>query len=220
MSRRARRAPRAGCSPPTASASRRRAARQAVDMSISRYRRRARRCGSPAASRLGNADQFDLRIVGQFALLGDRQRHNTPPAKAIRRRSTTACACSVSSSGRPCRAGRAAPRRSRPDRPGASLTRSPLRHIEHLRHAGRARQRGVLGQMQRLAMNRDQRSAAAPRDHVAQFVAARMARDVHEMRAIGDDLDALVDQAVDDARRPPSRCREWCATKRSPDRPC
>ena len=56
----------------------------------------------------------------------------------------------------------------------------------------------MLGQMQRLAVNRDQQLRAHPCDHVAQFVAARMAGDVDEMGAVGDDLDALRDQAVDD----------------------
>ena len=70
---------------------------------------------------------------------------------------------------------------------------------QHFRHAGGARQFGVLEQMQRLAMHRDQQLRPHPGNHVAQFVAARMAGDMDEMGAVGDDLDALPDQAVDDA---------------------
>ena len=40
--------------------------------------------------------------------------------------------------------------------PGASRTRSPLRQTEHLRHAGAARQFRMFGQMQRLAVRRDE----------------------------------------------------------------
>ena len=78
---------------------------------------------------------------------------------------------------------------------------------------------GVLGQMQRLAMGGNGDARPRPVVHLAQLAAARMAGDVDEVRAVGDDLDALLDQAVDDACRPPSRCRGWCARRRSPGRP-
>ena len=69
---------------------------------------------------------------------------------------------------------------------------------QDLRHAGAARQRGMFGQMQRLAMGRNEDFRPDPADHVEQFGAPRMAGDVHQMGAVGDDLDALGDQAVDD----------------------
>ena len=58
----------------------------------------------------------------------------------------------------------------------------------------------MFGEMQRLAMRRDKNFWPDPADHVAQFIAPRMPRDVNEMGAIGDDLDALLHQAVDHPR--------------------
>ncbi len=74
---------------------------------------------------------------------------------------------------------------------GAELHQVAVLADDHLRHAGLAREIRMLGQVQRLAMRRDQDLRLHPGDHVAQFVAARMAGDVHQMRAVGDDLDAL-----------------------------
>ena len=48
-------------------------------------------------------------------------------------------------------------------------------------------------------MHRDDGLRLDPADHVLELGAARMAGDMHQMGAVGDDLDALVDQAVDDA---------------------
>ena len=62
-----------------------------------------------------------------------------------------------------------------------------------------ARQRRVLGEMQRFAVHRDDGRGLDPADHLLELGAARMAGHVHQMGAVGDDLDALVDQAVDDA---------------------
>jgi hypothetical protein len=56
----------------------------------------------------------------------------------------------------------------------------------------------MLRQMQCLAVHRDQQLRTGPGDHVAQFVAARMAGDMDEMGAIGNDLDPLGHEAVDD----------------------
>ncbi len=69
-----------------------------------------------------------------------------------------------------------------------------------MRHAGFAGQFGMLGKMQRLAMRRNEDFRPHPADHVAQFIAPRMAGDVDEMGAVGDDLDALLDQTVDHPR--------------------
>ena len=60
-------------------------------------------------------------------------------------------------------------------------------------------ERGVFGQMQRLAVNRNEDLRLHPADQILELGAARMARHMHEMRAIGDDGDVLVDQAVDHA---------------------
>ena len=53
--------------------------------------------------------------------------------------------------------------------------------------------------MQRLAMHRDQDFRLDPADQFLELGAARMAGDVHQMGAVGDHLDALVDQAVEHA---------------------
>src|SRR5689334_18422681 len=52
--------------------------------------------------------------------------------------------------------------------------------------------------MERFTVNRDQKLRAHPRNHVAQLLAARMAGDVDEVGAVGDDLDALPYQTVYD----------------------
>ena len=85
-----------------------------------------------------------------------------------------------------------------PGSPGPSLTRSPLRQIRIFGTPAARASFGVLEQMQGLAMHGDQKLRTDPGDHVAQLVAARMAGDVDEMGAVGDDLDALRHQAVDD----------------------
>src|ERR1700761_5684830 len=53
--------------------------------------------------------------------------------------------------------------------------------------------------MQRLAMRRNKNLRSGPADHLAQFVAARMPRHMHQMVPIGNDLYSLLDQPVDDA---------------------
>ncbi len=56
----------------------------------------------------------------------------------------------------------------------------------------------MLEQMQRFAVNGNQELRAYPGDHVAEFVAARMAGHMDEVGAVGNDFDALRDQAIDD----------------------
>ena len=68
---------------------------------------------------------------------------------------------------------------------------------QDLRHAGAAGELGMFGKMQGLAMGRDQDFWPYPADHVEELGAARMAGDVDQMGAVGDDLDALADQAID-----------------------
>ena len=74
---------------------------------------------------------------------------------------------------------------------GPELDQVAVAADQDLRHARGARQLRVLGQVQRLAVNRDQKLRPGPGDHVAQLVAARMAGHMHEVGAVGDDLDAL-----------------------------
>ena len=64
--------------------------------------------------------------------------------------------------------------------------------------AGRARELGVLGEMQRLAVHRNGDARLHPAIKLRHLGAARMAGDVHQMRAVGDDLDALPHQPVDE----------------------
>ena len=66
-----------------------------------------------------------------------------------------------------------------------------------LADAGRARELGVLGEMQRLAVHRDRDARAHPAVKLLHLGAARMAGDVHQMGAVGDHLDALPHQPVD-----------------------
>ena len=106
--------------------------------------------------------------------------------------------------------------------PGASRTRSPLRQVSDLAARRAARERRVLGQMQRLAMHRHDDLRLHPVEQVGELVAARMAGDVDQMGAVGDDLDALVDQPVDRRGRRfslPGMVREEKIT-RSPRREC
>ena len=90
---------------------------------------------------------------------------------------------------------------------------------QDVRHAGAAGEFGMLGEMQRLAMRGDEDFRPHPADHVAQFVAPRMAGDVNEMGAVGDDLNALRYQAVDDPRDGLLVAGDRRATKRSRGRP-
>ena len=50
--------------------------------------------------------------------------------------------------------------------------------------------------MRRLAMDGNEDLRTDPLVHLLQFVAARMAGNMHQRIAVGDDLDALLDQAV------------------------
>src|SRR6185312_7299524 len=52
--------------------------------------------------------------------------------------------------------------------------------------------------VQRLAVNRYEELRPRPSQHIAQLVAARMPRYVDEMGAVGDDLDPLGHETVDD----------------------
>ncbi len=56
----------------------------------------------------------------------------------------------------------------------------------------------MLRHVQRLAVHRDQDLRAHPADHLLQLRAPRMAGDMHQVRPVGDDLDALADEPVDD----------------------
>ena len=94
---------------------------------------------------------------------------------------------------RPCRSARPEPHRSSRTC-GASRTRSPLRHCTTSRTPQRRASSGVLVQVQRLAMHRNEDLRLHPTDQFLKLGAARMARHMHQMRAIGDDLDALLDQ--------------------------
>ena len=167
---------------------------------------------------VGDADQLDLRIGQELALVVDRQRHADHAGKAQ--------ALAVGDGAR-----------LRLDQQRAVLVDAPGRHLvddlgiarrepdeiavaDHQRAGAEPpRQRRMLGQMQRLAVHRNDGARLDPADHVLELRLARMAGHMHQMRAVGDDLDALVDQPVDDACRSPSRCREWAATRRSRGRP-
>src|SRR5262249_25567890 len=69
---------------------------------------------------------------------------------------------------------------------------------EHVADAAATGERGMLGHVQRLGVPRNQELRAHPANHLLELVDARVARDVNEMSAVGDDLDTLRYQAVDD----------------------
>ena len=128
--------------------------RQSTRRSRPRRRRRSRH-RSPVGVRLRNADQLDLRVGEQLALVGrSRARPMTMPAKLSRRRSATVRACGVDQQ----RAVLVEPRRPAPRRstPARRARAAPGRRCGTGRpaDAGVARERGVLGQMQRLAVHR------------------------------------------------------------------
>lgn len=81
---------------------------------------------------------------------------------------------------------------------GAELDEVTVAADQHARHAGGARQLCVLVQMQGLAVNGNQQLRLHPGDQVPQLVAAGMAGDVDQSVAVGDDLDALEHEIVDD----------------------
>ena len=153
---------------------------------------------SPARILLGDPDQIDLGIVGQFALVGHRDRDEGAAGKGQPAPFDHGARFGILQD----RAVLEQPPRGQfldhGGIAGPELDQVAVAADQHLRHAGGARQLGMLEQMQRLAMHRDQQLRPHPGDHVAQFVAARMAGDVDQMGAVGDDLDALRDQAVDD----------------------
>ena len=72
-------------------------------------------------------------------------------------------------------------------------------HVEHLFHARGTRKLGVLRQMPRLAVHGDGDARLHPAVHLRQLLAARMAGDVHQRVAVGDDLAAQIDETVLDA---------------------
>ena len=69
--------------------------------------------------------------------------------------------------------------------------------LEDAGHAAALGERAVLGQMQRLAMHRDEDLRAHPGDQRLQLLAARMAGHMHQVGTVGDHLDALLDQPVE-----------------------
>ena len=69
-------------------------------------------------------------------------------------------------------------------RPGREPHQIAVAADQHLRHAGLARELGMLGKMQRFAMRRNEDFRPHPADHVEQFGAARMAR-THEPDGCG-----------------------------------
>ena len=62
----------------------------------------------------------------------------------------------------------------------------------------RARETRMFGQMHGFAMRGDGDFRPQPGVHLREFGAARMAGDMDKLRAVGDDFDALRDEAVDD----------------------
>ena len=73
-----------------------------------------------------------------------------------------------------------------------------IARLDDMRHAARAGKRGMLGQMQRLAMRRNRNLRAHPVIHHRHLGAARMTRHMHEIGAVGNNLDTLLHEAVDD----------------------
>ncbi len=85
----------------------------------------------------------------------------------------------------------------------AGITRAELDQVavandQDARHAGGAREQEHARSGAAPRHGRDQELRLGPGDHVAQFVAAGMAGDVDQMVAVGEDLDALQHQIVDD----------------------
>ena len=128
------------------------------------------------------------------------------PARPRRRRQSSAAGapprCALrhrSGAHRPCRAVRTVPRRRSAAGPGASRTRSPLRQTST---CGTPASRASLACSARCSASPCAGMRIFGRtqlDHVEQLGAPRMPGDVHQVVAIGDDLDALRDQTVDDA---------------------
>ncbi|MGY3514264.1 hypothetical protein ACVIQY_007239 [Bradyrhizobium sp. USDA 3051] len=147
---------------------------------------------------LGDTDEFDRGIVGKLALLrhgdGDKgaagEGHAAPLAHRAGLGVLQNRAVLVETARRhlPNDAGIA----------GAELDEIAVAADQHARHAGGTRELGVLVQVQGLAMDGDQELRPGPGDHVAQFVAAGMTGDMDQLVAVGDDLHALQDQAIDD----------------------
>ena len=146
---------------------------------------------------LGNADQLDFWVGDQLAPLAQRKGHGDDAGKtqAAARRHGFGLGADQE------RAVLIEPARGHlVDDLGAVLREADQVAVaadQHMRDASAAAELGVLGKMQRFAMGRDQDFWPHPGDHVEEFGAARMARDVDEMGAVGDDFDALADQAVD-----------------------
>src|SRR4029077_19721188 len=67
-----------------------------------------------------------------------------------------------------------------------------------LGHADLAAEGSMLGKVQRLAVDRHQNARPDPAIEFLKLGAARVAGDVDKAGAVGDDLDALADQAIDD----------------------
>ena len=78
----------------------------------------------------------------------------------------------------------------------AGRPRRELHHVavaadQRLRHADLAGERGVLGEMQRFAVDRNRDARPHPAIEVLELGAARMAGDMDQVGAVGDHLDAL-----------------------------
>src|SRR6185437_4430945 len=84
-----------------------------------------------------------------------------------------------------------------PGSPGPSLIRSPLRHVSTFGTPA-ARDSRACSDRCSASPCTGMRRCGRPADHVAQLVAAGIAGDMYQMGAVGDDLDALRHQAVDD----------------------
>ena len=113
---------------------------------------------------------------------------------------------------------RAADRRLVDDRAGSGAR---LHHVavatDDSRHARRTRELRVLLQMPRLAVHGDGDLRPHPAVHLLQLLAARMAGDVHQRIAIGDDLAAEIEPAgsgcAPTARSLPGMVREEKMTR-------
>ncbi len=76
---------------------------------------------------------------------------------------------------------------------------SPLRTLTHLADAGSTRELGMLGQMPRLPVHGDGDARANPAVHLLELLAPRMAGDVDQRVAVGENLAAQIDELVLDA---------------------